>query len=385
MYDANATRLLNRPDILCPCHLQWEQTLFQRPQQIMSRLGRKHRVAFAGRIRFRSFIKSMMQGRSDKITGSIDRLIYRNIPNFPGEKYFSSLRRLAERRNVAWLQKQHHAWSGTTPILWIYHPNYVDYLDAFAGALVVYDCMDHFAGFRRANERAAVGEARLLEKADVVFTGGRSLQEAKEKLRPDARCFPSGVEFEHFSRAMSDSLEIPEDLGKISGKRLGYFGAVDERIDFELLQYICEKRPDWSIILIGPLVGLNECPIDAPNFYYLGAKPYARLPGYLKGFDACIMPFVKSELNAHISPTKTPEYLAGNKPVVSTSVPDVIRDYGEMVFIAEDRQSFVEKAEAALSCDINNWYDRLRSQSAARSWDETVKAMMAVVQEKWEA
>lgn len=270
------------------------------------------------------------------------------------------------------------ARSGKTPrVLWVYHPNHRALLTAIPHDLLVYDCMDHFAGFRSENEAVRERERLLASEADLVFTGGRSLFESKRGYNPRTYCFPSGVEYSHFARAADPATAIPADLEAIPRPRLGYFGAVDERIDWTLIGELCRRRPQWSIVFLGPLVLMDRCPVSEQNFHHLGAKPYSQLPNYLKGFDVCLMPFVQSELVAHISPTKTPEYLAGGRPVVSSPVPDVVADYSREVAIAATPEAFVSACETALAQGVSP----PRKPPQSRTWDEIVDEMESLLRD----
>jgi glycosyltransferase involved in cell wall biosynthesis len=235
--------------------------------------------------------------------------------------------------------------------------------------------MDQFEAFDKSPASDKRLEAALLRAADVVFTGGKTLQKAKAGVNPRTYCFPSGVDVEHFAQAALESTPVAEDVAGIRHPILGYFGAVDERIDFGLTRYLCERRPDWSIVFIGPLIRFEKCPVASPNFHYLGKKEYGDLPRYLKAFDVCLMPFLDSELTRHISPTKTPEYLAGGKPVVSSPIPDVVEDYSDVVRIAGTHEGFVAEVEAALREKKGPSRARFEEIVVAKSWERIALEM----------
>jgi UDP-galactopyranose mutase len=239
--------------------------------------------------------------------------------------------------------------------------------------------MDQFEAFDKSPASDKRLEAALLRAADIVFTGGKTLQKAKAGVNPRTCCFPSGVEVEHFARAAAESTPVAEDIADIRHPILGYFGAVDERIDFGLIRYLCEQRPDWSVVFIGPLIRFDKCPVDAPNFHYLGKKEYGDLPRYLKAFDVCLMPFVDSELTRHISPTKTPEYLAGGKPVVSSPVPDVVEDYSDVVRIARTREDFLEQVDGALGDRAGVPSALVGHKTRIRSWEQITREMERLI------
>lgn len=368
-----------RPPIVCLSHLAWEQTLFQRPQQIMSRMAaRGHDVLYVSKISTKRWFLDTVRGRAER-NGSPpgQQPAYRNSPWFPLANKIAPLRRVDEalvRRGILnWL----NARGGDIPILWLYHPCYLPYVDRLAHRTLVYDIMDHFAGFNLSRRDVRNIEEELLERADAVFTGGRALQDANVAKRPDALCYPSGIDIGHFSKARSAELATPDDMRGIGGKVLGYFGAIDERLDFAMIRDVCRAHRDWSVVFLGPVIRGTELRIEEPNFHWLGPKPYAQLPSYLKTFDVCLMPWVQSELTAHISPTKTPEYLASGKPVVSVPIRDVIRDYGDVVFFGEGANGFAEAIDKALAATGRDWAATLEGRPAARTWDRIAEEMDA--------
>jgi UDP-galactopyranose mutase len=229
-------------------------------------------------------------------------------------------------------------------------------------------------------------EEKLLRQADLVFTGGYSLFEAKRQRHPSVHPFPSSVDLPHFKPARDGSAE-PADQAAIPHPRLGFFGVLDERLDRDLLEALADARPDWQIIMVGPVVKI--APQDLPrraNIHYLGMKPYADLPAYLAGWDVALMPFAINESTRFISPTKTPEYLAGGRPVVSTRITDVVRQYGDLsgVRIADDARSFVAEAEHALTLSQapERWLGEADEVLADLSWDRTFASMERLISDK---
>ncbi|MCX7014019.1 MAG: glycosyltransferase [Candidatus Sumerlaeota bacterium] len=369
-------------DIICLSHLKWEQTLFQRPQQIMRRLSQRHRIIYIANCSTRDFLRSVYKGDHKVYIGrDSPALFYVNVPYIPFTKYLPALNwiglfiQVVVAKFMAWRLRFRDSY------LWVYHPGYVKHARLLRHRKLIYDCMDLFVGFESATDETARLEQRLLRKAAIVFTGGRSLQKATEGVNPRTYCFPSGVEFDHFAKAALPETPIPEDIQSIKHPILGYFGAVDERIDYALVNYICEKRPDWSVVFLGPLINFDFPPVDQPNFHWLGRKEYALLPNYLKAFDVCLMPFVISKLTLHISPTKTPEYLSGGKPVVSTAIPDVIADYSDLVQIADSYKEFIARVDEVLRDPPADLDRRVREKAQAQSWDSIAENMERLVRE----
>jgi glycosyltransferase involved in cell wall biosynthesis len=371
--------LLDYP-ILCLSHLRWETTLFQRPQQLMTRFAAMGaRVFYLSQMSTRRWAASLVRGKWGELGGRAGpNLLWRSWPYLPGAR-FSPEATSANWRFYGLLVRSFLAFRRRRPLLlWVYHPSAAMLLDRIRHDLLVYDCMDPFVAFRaeRIKERVERQERALIGRADVVFTGGPSLQAAKEGINPRTYCFSSGVDLDHFARALDPTrLVLPDDVARLPHPVLGYWGAVDERIDFDLLAQLCRKFSGGSVVLLGPPVGMNRPPLDLPNFHWLGEKEYAQLPAYLAAFDVCLMPFVASALTASISPTKTPEYLAGGRPVVSTPIPDVARVWGDVVAIGESGEAFVAAVERELRRPRPDPQLADAARRRAATWDDIARAM----------
>jgi UDP-galactopyranose mutase len=273
-------------------------------------------------------------------------------------------------------------------IFWYYSPMALPYSSHAEPALIVYDCMDELSSFKSAPATLKENENKLIQKADVMFMGGYSLYHAKKHLHYNAYPFPSSIDKEHFFTAR---LKIcTEDLYKnIPHPRLGFYGVIDERMNMQLLAGIAGKKPHWQFILIGPIAKINEKSIPAlPNIHYLGAKRYEELPAYLSGWDIAIMPFALNEATRYISPTKTPEFLAAGKPVISTSITDVVKPYGEKNFvaIADTADEFTAAAENIFNTILvdrhsyDTWLKNVDSFLEGMSWDKTWDDMKTVIE-----
>jgi UDP-galactopyranose mutase len=267
---------------------------------------------------------------------------------------------------------------------WYYTPMMLPFSRHLRARCTVYDCMDELSNFRNAPPELAALERELLEVADVVFTGGYSLYEAKRDRHGNIHPFPSSVDREHFARARQIKAHRPE--GGASGPCLGFYGVVDERMDLDLLASVADARKDWTIVIIGPVVKIDSATLPRrPNIRYLGGKSYEELPAHLADWDVALMPFAINEATRFISPTKTPEYLAGGKPVVSTPVKDVVRHYGKLaaVRIAGDAASFIAECEHALKLaeTPETWLPDVDLMLSEMSWDRTFERMMALVNE----
>ena len=270
-------------------------------------------------------------------------------------------------------------------IRWYYTPMMLPFSRHIEAATTVYDCMDELANFKFAPPELLSLEQELLDIADVVFTGGYSLYEAKKDRHPNIHPFPSSVDRLHFAQARATT-EEPVDQAALPRPRVGFYGVVDERMDLALIAALADAHPEWSVAIVGPVVKID--PADLPqrlNLHYLGGKKYEELPAYLGGWDVALMPFAINDSTKFISPTKTPEFLAGGRPVVSTPITDVIRHYGDLdaVFIADGQQAFIKACEDALALAQGDdaWLGAVDAKLANLSWDTTFARMAGLVRE----
>lgn len=266
-------------------------------------------------------------------------------------------------------------------VAWFYTPMMLAWAEGLDLDAIVYDCMDELSAFRGAPPELIEREKDLLSRADLVFTGGRSLYEAKRSKHRSVHAFPSSVDVGHFAQAKDWNQEMPEH-GAVPSPRIGYAGVIDERLDLQLLADAASERPEWSFVMIGPVVKISES--DLPrneNIYYLGMKDYTDLPGYFAGWDVGMMPFALNEATKYISPTKTPEYLAAGLPVVSTAITDVVDPYESagLVRIARSADEFVASIEAAMAEDAHTRNAVATEFLGRNSWDTTQAAMAKLI------
>ncbi|MET0256084.1 MAG: FAD-dependent oxidoreductase, partial [Luteibacter sp.] len=248
---------------------------------------------------------------------------------------------------------------------------------------IVFDCMDELSAFRNAPARLVDRERTLLDVADLVFTGGPSLQDAKAAKASHAaqvHCFPSSVDVAHFAQGRARP-ERPSS----APATLGFFGVIDERLDLELIGALAAAHPAWRIELVGPVVKIDPASLPrAANIHYLGQCSYAELPAHVAGWDVCLLPFALNASTEFISPTKTLEYMAARKPVVSTPVRDVQRLYASGIAIGPDHAAFIDACEQALAESEDQRQRRIEAQDAltgATSWDLTADAMAGLMRE----
>jgi glycosyltransferase involved in cell wall biosynthesis len=275
------------------------------------------------------------------------------------------------------------AEEGKPDVVWYYTPLAQSFAGHLTPRITIYDCMDELAAFKGASPQLLLEERRLLRRADLVFTGGRSLYEAKRGLHANVHCFPSTIDAKHFAGARAPGLAEPPEMAALPHPRIGWFGVVDERMDLELLAATADMRPDWSFVMIGPVVKVSPTDLPSrPNIHWLGGRTYAQLPAYLAHWDAGFMNFAMNDATRFISPTKTPEYLAAGVPVVSTAIADVVRPWGEegLVEIVHDAAQAVAALDRVMTRPRKPWLARVDTHLSHISWDKTWAGMFALMQ-----
>lgn len=358
-------------DLICFSHLRWG-FVYQRPQHLLSRLARVTRVFFIEEPIF-SGGEPSLEIRVDTESG-----VHIVVPHFA-----AGLPQAESDRVQETLLKQLIAIARIDEyFFWYYTPMAMGFTRDLAPLLVVYDCMDELSAFQGAPPALREREKQLFAMADLVFTGGQTLYEAKREQHPDVHAFPSSVDVPHFTQGRQ-AVADPADQAAIPHPRIGYCGVIDERMDLDLLAKVAEARPDWHLVMIGPVVKIDDSALPKrSNIHYLGGKSYKELPQYLAGWDVAMLPFARNDSTKFISPTKTPEYLAAGRPTVSTSIRDVVRPYGELglVEIADQPQEFIEAIERALRIEKAAWLEKVDRLLKTNSWDSTWNRMYQLIE-----
>jgi UDP-galactopyranose mutase len=355
---------------VCVSHLRWD-FVYQRPQHLLSRAARDGRVLYVEEP-LTTAGPSRLDIHSD-ISGVLVAVPHIDADLSPDD---------GERVQRRLLREAIGAHVPGSYVLWYYTPMGIPVTHELAASTVVYDCMDELSAFAGAPIELRQHELELFRKAHVVFTGGQTLYEAKRSQHHNVHAFPSSVDTAHFAQARSLTVD-PADQARIPHPRVGFFGVIDERMDYALLRGVAQARPEWHLVMIGPTVKVDSSSLpQAPNIHYLGPKPYAELPSYIAGWDIATLPFARNESTRFISPTKTPEYLAAGKPVVSTSIRDVVRPYGErgLALIADDPSSFISAIEDALGQDQAETRRLADAFLSHLSWDETWLRMKRAIE-----
>lgn len=365
-------------DLVCLSHLRWG-FVYQRPQHLLSRFARNQRVFYVEEPVAAEGAPSM------QLRQCPDTNVWIAVPQMPDGLTQATqetvlkllLNNLLRDRKIE------------DYLLWYYTPMALSFSTGFHPRFTVFDCMDELSLFKGAPQEMKDREAELLRRADIVFTGGQSLYEAKLGRHSDLHAFPSSIEFEHFAQARNGVTE-PSDQAGIPHPRVGYCGVIDERMDLALISECAAARPDLHFVMLGPVVKIDPASLPKrDNIHWLGGKSYKELPSYLAGWDVAMLPFAHNESTRFISPTKTPEYLAAGKPVVSTSITDVVRPYGtqKLVRIADTPEEWITAIDGVMAEESRDsgWRSRVDAFLAQNSWDITFVKMRDLIQKRLSA
>ena len=361
-------------DLVCFCHLRWG-FVFQRPNHLLSRFSKHQRVFFIE--------EPIFHDGDDKLQiENYNENLFVVTPHIKAGLPASEV----QERQRKYINNLFTNMNIERYFSWYYTPMALPFTDHLTPEVTVYDCMDELSAFKFAPTELKVLEKELLKKADVVFTGGQSIYEAKKDTHHNIYPFPSSIDKHHFGKARKIN-EDPADQKNIPGPRFGFFGVIDERFDIELIDAVAKAKPEWQFILLGPVVKIDPATLPKyDNIHYLGGKKYEELPDYLAGWDIAMVAFAMNESTKFISPTKTPEYLAAGKPVISTPIRDVIRPYGDnkLVHIVSNADEFIKAAEKELGKKRKtSWLKKVDEFLLYNSWDRTWGQMVRHIEDAY--
>lgn len=363
-------------------HLRWD-FVYQRPQHLLSRLARHYRILFFEepvRGKLTPFLERFAPCRNVEVLRPHTTM---SAPGFHDDQ-------LPELKPL--LAEYLRDFSITDYSVWFYTPMALPLLAELSPRAVIYDCMDELSAFKDAPRQMVQRETALMKRAQLVLTGGPSLYEVKRALHGNVRCFPSAVDAEHYSLHSADHGKRRERADEadrlqaaIAHPRFGFFGVIDERFDAVLIAALADARPEWQIVIVGPVVKIDpqSLPKQA-NIHWLGQQPYELLPQLVAEWDVCLLPFARNASTRFISPTKTLEYMAAEKPIVSTPIQDVMSLYGDSVAIAATPAEFIAACEAALAetaAERQIRIDRMRVHVGELTWDRTARAIRAEIED----
>jgi len=359
-------------DLVCFSHLRWG-FVFQRPNHLLTRFSKHQRVFFIE--------EPIFYDGDDKL----------HIENFNENLYVVTPHikhglpeKEVHKRQGKFINNLFTNMQVSRFISWYYTPMALPFTSHLTPELVVYDCMDELSAFKFAPPELTIREKKLFSKADIVFTGGHSIYEHKKNQHRNIHPFPSSIDKHHFGSARTIKKD-PEDQKHIPHPRFGFFGVIDERFDIDLISSVAQAKPEWQFIMLGPVVKIDPASLPRfSNIHYLGGKKYDELPSYIAGWDIATIPFAMNESTKFVSPTKTPEYLAAGKPVISTPIKDVVSPYGDnnLVHIVSNAEEFIQAAETELKKKRKGaWLKKVDEFLAGNSWDRTWSQMVRNIED----
>ena len=386
-------------------HLRWD-FVYQRPQHLLSRLAKYYRVLF-----FEEPMRGKQTPFLQRFTPCPNVEVLRPHTTVDAVGFHDD--QLPELKPL--LAEYLRDFSIDDYLVWFYTPMALPLLAELEPRAVIYDCMDELSAFKGAPRQMVQRESALLKRAHLVLTGGPSLYEAKRGFHSNVHCFPSAVDADHFSartatrNGVSGGVSSPhitmpvvssseamqgkpsewqQDAermhSQIDRPRLGFFGVIDERFDADLIAAVADAAPDWQLVMVGPVVKIDPASLPkCANVHWLGQQPYEVLPHLVAQWDVCLLPFARNESTRFISPTKTLEYMAAEKPIVSTPIHDVIRLYSDSVAIADTAGEFISACTRALSETEparRQRIERMRKHIGRCTWNATASQIVAEIE-----
>ncbi len=356
---------LEGADIICIASANWDAELWTNSQHIMSRLAKRNRVLFVESLGLRT-----PTARWHDINRIVGRLVNwsRGVQNKEVNLYVYSpvvipLYKIPlVRRFNDWLLRRRLNRISTklgfrSPILWTFLPTSRGLVGHLGEGLCIYHCVDEYGANPGVPARTIHElERDLLTRADLVLTTSKGLYESKRAHNSNTFYLPNVADYHHFRKAAEPETIIPADIRDLPGPVVGFVGAISGyKIDFKLLLHVARAHPEWSLVLIGPIWPgdkadlLNELQ-QFKNVHFMGTKRYADLPGYLKSFDVCIIPFELNETTVNVFPMKFHEYMATGKPIVVVDLPSVL-EFRDFCRMASGYDEFAEAIEESIASD----------------------------------
>jgi glycosyltransferase involved in cell wall biosynthesis len=381
-------------DIVCASFGNWDDAM-ETPQQLMTRLAAHNRIFFVNQpVSPLSFASGMMTRRAVMSRIAAWRRGTRQVsPNIwvgqPPPILPKRSNRLVNVLNGAllrrWLARETRAAGFESPIYWNFQPWLPNLGRALKPSLSLYYCVDDFASapyWWNSGGAVRAREAECCREADVVICTGRQLVDGRRGINPNVHFMAEGADVEAFTVEALSSNPAPDDIARLPGKVVGYAGAINWRIDSDLILYMAERQPDWSFALVGPVrpdLAQEERLRAMPNVHFLGNKPPSELPAYCKAMDACLLPYVLNEYTHHIFPLKLYEYMAAGKPIVSTDMAEMRAYEGDEMAIGRSNEEFHRKLVLAMAEDTPARAAARRQSARNESWDHRVEQISELI------
>ncbi len=361
------------PTIIVFSHLRWN-FVYQRPQHLLSRLAKHYQIVFIEEPvpNGDDFLEHLRPAPNVEV---LRPHVASTTPGFHDDHLPVLQSQLAEFIRERGIDDY---------LVWFYTPMALPLANGLKPRAVIYDCMDELSGFMHAPRQLIQRENALYQLADLVLTGGPSLYRSKRERHGNVHCFSSSVDAVHFAPVAGSPMPDHPAQESVPHPRLGYCGVIDERIDLDLIAAIADAHPAWQIVMVGPVVKINaERLPQRSNIHWLGQQSYDDLPQFMAGWDVCLLPFALNDATRFISPTKTLEYMAAERPAVSTRIRDVAEPYGHVVAIADTALEFIDACAAMLAeLDAQKAVrvQEMRRILSGTSWDATADAIHLLIE-----
>lgn len=382
-------------DIVCASFGLWDDSM-ETPQQLMTRLSARNRIFFVNQpVSPVSFASGMMtKGAVLSRLGEWRRGTREVAPNIwvgsPPPILPKRSNRVMNVMNGAllrrWLKRETQRLGFESPIYWNFQPWLPNLSRALTPSLAIYYCVDDFASapyWWNTDGAVRAREAECCREATMVICTGRQLVESRRFLNPNVHFMPEGADVEAFTAAASSGAPPADDIAQLPGKIVGYAGAINWRIDSELILHMAERQPDWSFALVGPVrpdLAEAERLQSMPNVHFLGNKPVDALPAYCQAMDVCLIPYVLTEYTHHIFPLKLYEYMAAGKPIVSTDMAEMRAYEGDEMAIGRTNEEFHQAVARAMNDDTPERVAARQRSAQNESWDHRVEQISELIE-----
>lgn len=383
---------LENQSIICFASDSWG-SIWRNRHQIMSRLAQTNRVLYVepqtlpinkALLNLRRF-----SWKNQQVSHIANQLwVYRH-PDWGFNSRWRIFDQLGLKFRISAIRHTLQKLQMSSPILWVVDPHQCNMIGHFEEILVCYHIVDNYtaAPWRSAQQRAVIEAAEqfMLSAAGLVIVTSPALFEAKKAHNHNVHLVRNGVDYPYFARAINNAKPPPPDIAAIPSPVIGYVGAVNNKLDYELLTVIARARPDWSLVLVGPISNQANARLEqfvrnhSANVYLLGQRDVTEVPYYIQACDVCLLPYCQDSYTQNIDSLKLYEYLACEKPIVATDIP-AVREHNQAVYIATNEADFLHKIEIALTSPVSSEQQtRQRTIAMQNTWDQRVEQLSNLI------
>lgn len=371
-------------DVICLSDVAWN-FLWQRQHQLLVRFPKDCKILYVEPSFWKAIALTVinLHSRIKIPTNTYNKIVVKSIPTFPLFDKSTVFRKINDSIIIHIMRSYVQRYDLKESVLIIYNPRFSCVLGKLKESLCCYEIIDEKIEFEVIPKWLEVNHKFLINNANLITVSGGVLHKRISAERSnDVFLIGNGVDNSHFKKSMLD-IEIPTDIRFIRNPILGYIGAIGEWFDFILLEYILKSRPNVAVVLIGWVFNRQRLTIERlekayPNLHFFGRRSYDLLPNYIKAFAACIIPFRINKLTEAVNPTKVYEYMAAGKPVISTTLPELVI-YKHTIHLADTYTEFLEFIDKVLS---NPKFDPVESLEIAskRDWHDKAQQMLDIIE-----